>query len=126
MVDITKQIEYWKNGSKEDFDVAKQLISNDKIRHGLFFAHLAIEKMLKAKVCQVNEEIAPRIHNLVRLAQIAEITLPEITLNLLAEMNEFNLEGRYPIPFISPISKPEAQDYIEKTERTLKWLTQQF
>ena len=59
MVDITKQITYWQDGAKEEFDVAKQLMVNEKIRHGLFFAHLAIEKLLKAKVCQTTGEIAP-------------------------------------------------------------------
>jgi len=47
-------------------------------------------------------------------------------LDLLAEMNEFNLEGRYPVPFLSPISKSEAHDYLVKTEGVLKWLMQQF
>ena len=126
MIDIAKQIIYWQEGAKEEFDVAKQLIANEKIRHGLFFAHLAIEKLLKAKVCQTTGEIAPRIHNLVRLAQVAKLSLPETTLDLLAEMNEFNLEGRYPVPFLSAISKSEANDYIVKTEGVLRWLTQQF
>lgn len=126
MVDIAKQITYWQDGSKEEFDVAKQLIDNGKIRHGLFFAHLAIEKLLKAKVCQTTGEIAPRIHNLVRLAQVAQLSLPETTLDLLAEMNEFNLEGRYPVPFISPIPTSEAHDYLIKTEEVLKWLMRQF
>ena len=61
MVDISKQITYWQDGAKEDFEVAKQLIASEKIRHGLFFAHLALEKVLKAKFCQKTNEIAPRI-----------------------------------------------------------------
>lgn len=126
MVDIEKQITYWQDGSREEFEVARQLIANEKIRHGLFFAHLAVEKLLKAKVCQTTGEVAPRIHNLVRLAQIAKLSLPETTLDLLAEMNEFNLEGRYPVPSLTPISMLEANDYIEKTEEVLKWLMRQF
>ena len=126
MVDITIQITYWQDGAKEDIEVAKQLVANDRIRHGLFFAHFAIEKLLKAKVCQTTNEIAPRMHNLVRLAEIAELNMTESTLDLLAEMNEFNLEGRYPVPFLIPISKSEAQNYIIKTEEVLKWLMQQL
>ncbi len=60
MVDIAKQITYWQDGAKEEFDVAKQLIANEKIRHGLFFAHLAIEKLLKAKVCQTTGGDCPQ------------------------------------------------------------------
>jgi hypothetical protein len=50
----------------------------------------------------------------------------EATLDLLAEMNEFNLEGLYPVPFLIPISKSEAQNCIIKTEEVLKWLMQQL
>ena len=57
---------------------------------------------------------------------MAELSLSEDTLDLLAEMNEFNLEGRYPVPFLSPVSRSEANDYIHKTEGVLKWLMQQF
>ena len=36
MVDIGKQIQHWRSGADEDWDVAKELIGHDKIRHGLF------------------------------------------------------------------------------------------
>lgn len=126
MVNISKQITYWQNGANEDLEVAKQLVENGKIRHGLFFAHLALEKLLKANICQHTQNIAPRLHNLVRLVEIAEIDIPDSTLDILAEMNEFNLEGRYPVPFFSPISISEAQDYIKKTEEVSNWLTDQL
>ena len=50
MVDISKQIEYWNRSAQEDWQVAQQLVESGKIRHGLFFAHLALEKVLKAHV----------------------------------------------------------------------------
>ncbi len=51
MVDILEQIKYWKDGSIDDWQAAEQLITGSKIRQGLFFAHLALEKILKAHVC---------------------------------------------------------------------------
>jgi len=47
MVNIEKHISYWKNGAEEDFEVADQLIRSGKIRHGLFFLHLTLEKISK-------------------------------------------------------------------------------
>ena len=126
MVDIAKQIIYWQEGAKEDFEAATQLVATEKMRHGLFFAHLAIEKLLKAKICQTTNKMAPRIHNLIRLMEMSGLDLPDSTLNRLAEMNEFNLEGRYPMPFLDPITKLEANDYITKTEEVLQWLTRQL
>jgi len=98
MVDIPKQVNYWKQSVQEDFEAAVQLIDWGKIRHGLFFAHLSLEKLLKAAICQNTQQMAPRIHNLVRLLEISGLNPPDTIFNFLAEMNTFNLEGRYPVP----------------------------
>jgi len=52
MVDIDKQIAYWRDSANEDWAVARQLVDNSRIRHGLFFAHLTLEKTLKALICK--------------------------------------------------------------------------
>lgn len=126
MVDITEQINYWRNGALEDLEAAKQLINGDKIRHGLFFTHLSLEKILKSHVCKSTQKIAPKIHNLIRLVEIAGLSVPDDKIDLLAEMNELNLEGRYPVPFLPPVSIKEAKDYIEKTQEVLQWFIQQL
>ncbi|MEN8127119.1 MAG: HEPN domain-containing protein [Planctomycetota bacterium] len=59
MVDIQKQIIYWSSGAEEDIAVAEELIGNKRYRHGLFFAHLALEKILKAHICKKTNELAP-------------------------------------------------------------------
>lgn len=74
MVNIDKHILHWQNGAKEDLEVAKQLLASDKIRHGLFFLHLAMEKIIKAHICRNTNDIAPRLHNLVRLAELSGIS----------------------------------------------------
>jgi HEPN domain-containing protein len=43
----------------------------------LFFAHLALEKLLKAHVCRATRDLAPRVHALLRLAERAGLMLPE-------------------------------------------------
>ena len=68
-LDIQKQISHWKNGAIEDWAAARSLLKDKKIRHGLFFAHLALEKLLKAHVCRDTQDLAPRIHNLNRLSR---------------------------------------------------------
>ena len=50
MIDIGKQIAYWLNSAREDWDAAQELVRSGRVRHGLFFAHLALEKALKAQV----------------------------------------------------------------------------
>jgi len=126
MVDILEQIKYWQDGAIEDWQAADQLITGNKIRHGLFFAHLALEKILKAHVCKFTGKIAPKIHNLVRLAETAGLSLSDDKIDFLDEMSEFNLEGRYPVPSLPQISSQEATEYIKKTKEVLEWFSRQL
>ncbi len=125
-IDIQKQVEYWKNGAIEDWNVAQDLISQNKVRHGLFFAHLALEKLLKAHVCRHKQDLAPRIHNLSRLAELASLALNQSQKDMLAEMNPFNLEGRYPDLLMSPPSQNEAEGYMRRTKEVYQWLMNQL
>ena len=126
MIDIDKQISFWRNSAEEDLAVARDLVNRNRIRHGLFFAHLALEKALKAHVCRVTQDIAPRLHNLVRLAESAELDIQPAQVDILAEMNSFNIEGRYPDTLSSPPSQEEAQHYMTQAEEVFQWLISMF
>ena len=74
-MDVEKQTDHWKTGSQEDLAAARHLMENDHRRHALFFAHLAIEKALKAHVCLHTNDLPPRIHNLTLLARKTALSL---------------------------------------------------
>jgi HEPN domain-containing protein len=126
MIDIKKQIAFWHDSAVEDWAVANDLVDRGHIRHGLFFAHLALEKALKALVCRATKDLAPRLHNLVRLAEAAQIPIQPDQIALLAVMNAFNVEGRYPDSLSPPPSQPEAGRYIKESEEVLQWLIHQL
>lgn len=126
MLNINKQIEFWQDGASEDLEVARELISYKRYRHGLFFLHLALEKMLKAHVCRNINDIAPRIHNLVRLAEITSFSLDQRYIDILAELNAFNIEGRYPDSTFIPTTQEESADYLERAEEVFQWLMNQL
>ena len=126
MVDIEKQVQFWRAGAEEDWQVAGELLANQRIRHGLFFAHLALEKTLKALVCKRTQDLAPRLHNLVRLAELAELELSQDQVDVLAEMNAFNIEGRYPELLLPEPDLVEAQEMIIRSEEVMRWLKRQL
>jgi HEPN domain-containing protein len=125
MVDIAKQIAFWRDSAKEDWDVARQLVDNGRTRHGLFFAHLALEKILKAIVCKQSRDLAPRLHNLSRLAELAALALDIGKMEVLAEMNAFHIEGRYPESLTKPPTQDEALNYMARAEGVFQWLMSQ-
>ena len=126
MIDIDKQILYWKNSAGEDWAVAQDLLHIKRTRHSLFFAHLALEKILKAQVCGYTKDIAPKLHNLVRLAQLSSLSLDEAQIGTLAEMNSYNLEGRYPDMLLPAPSLKDAKAQLERAEEVYQWLLSQL
>jgi HEPN domain-containing protein len=123
MVDIKKQISYWKENAEEDWAVAQQLLESGRTRHGLFFAHLALEKMLKALICKNTGDLAPRIHNLNRLIDLAGVVSNPVQTDILAEMNAFHIEGRYPETLTKRPTREEATRYMKRAEEVFRWLT---
>jgi HEPN domain-containing protein len=126
MIDVQKQIGYWSDSSIEDWQVAVELVHAGHSRQGLFFAQLALEKILKAYVCLQTNDLAPRIHNLVRLAEISNLELTTDQLDILAEMNAFSIEGRYPDALLPVLSLDEATIYIRRAEKIYLWLKNQL
>jgi len=125
-MDIQKQIDYWQRGSEEDMAAASTLLQKRHLRHTLFFAHLAIEKMLKAHVVRVTADIPPRIHDLLRLADLARIALPDERRAFLARFQQYGLAGRYP-GFEPPApSVGEAESVLREAQEVLAWLKNQL
>ena len=96
MAEIFEKVEYWATTSQDDLGAAEVLLDKSKTRHGLFFVHLSVEKMAKACFCQHIKKEPPRIHNIVRISELAGLIIPDDIRRLMARINEFCLEGRYP------------------------------
>ena len=126
MIDIKKQVAYRRDGSDEDFEVANELVDLGRIRQGLFFAHLALEKMLKAHVCRETKSLAPKIHNLVRLAELANLSTSTSQRTALGRFNQYQLRGRYPDTLKDTISQHKAKVVLQEMEQMLQWLKRQF
>ena len=120
------QVEYWRKGSEEDLAAAQSLLEKGHLRHSLFFAHLAIEKMLKAFVTRQTKEDPPRIHSLIRLARCAGLRLDQDREDFLREFGEYQLEGRYPDSQQLQLSGDYVHHELSRAQEMLAWLKQQL
>jgi HEPN domain-containing protein len=126
MVDMEQQVVWWRDGAAEDFAVAEELLASGRSRHGLFFLHLALEKAIKAHVCRHTRDLAPRIHNLVRLAELSGLDPGQKRIDVLAETNAFNIEGRYPVLLPAPPTPVDARAYFARAREVFQWLIAQL
>jgi len=93
---IQEQISFWLKSAVYDWRATKQLFEKKSYAHSLFFAHLVLEKHLKALFVKKTGETAPYKHNLAMLAEKCNLSLSEDQEKLLEEVSDFNLEARYP------------------------------
>ncbi|MFH0766213.1 MAG: HEPN domain-containing protein [Calditrichota bacterium] len=123
---LHRLIVYWTSGADEDFIAAESLVRKKLFRQGLFFAHLCLEKYLKALIIFQTGEDAPYIHNLLRLAEIAELKLEPIHDQLLRDFNIFNIVGRYPWQSLEPITAAEAKRELKRAKEFKDWLKNKY
>jgi len=77
MINIAKQIEYWRTTAESDVETAEILINSRKYVEGMFFCHLCIEKIIKALVVKQTENIPTKSHDLFYLLDIAKVQFTE-------------------------------------------------
>jgi HEPN domain-containing protein len=122
VVDIDHQIAYWRDGAREEWQVAEELLDKGHARHALFFTHLAIEKALKALVCRRTKDLAPRTHNLARLAEVAGLSPEAESLRVLTRLNDFSQAGRYPETSGPVVTATEARQHVTDAREVFTWL----
>ena len=73
---MTKEehVKYWRESSRHDLESAESMFESQKYDWCLFVGHLVLEKILKAIFVDKNDSnMPPKIHNLVRLAELSQI-----------------------------------------------------
>ncbi len=73
--DVNRETQNWLAGAQYDLETAEHMLRTGRYLYVVFMCHLAIEKTLKALVCEATNASPPRIHDLQRLAALANVTL---------------------------------------------------
>lgn len=118
-------VEFWIKTAEEDYKTAKGLIALKRYVPALFFCHLTIEKILKAMVVNNNQRQAPYEHKLTVLAKMTGVNFTNKELDLMDEINAFNIKGRYDnykFDFYKKATKQFTIDYFNKTKDLYLWL----
>ena len=125
-----EHIKYWLDSAQHDFDTLNTLFQSGKYDWSLFIGHIVLEKVLKAVYVRNNENrIPPKVHNLVRLAELSQINIDDDQKFLLDGINDFNIEVRYPEyknEFYKICTKEFAEEKINQINKLYKWLKSQI
>jgi len=117
---MTKEqhVGYWVDTSHNDWVTVDVMFQGKRYLHCLFWAHLVLEKLAKAHWVRNNQEnIPPKVHNIVWLLEQAAIDLGVETMDFLEGFNKFQLSGRYP-DYLHKMDKLCTKDYtIEQLDK---------
>lgn len=102
---------------------------NKRYSDFLFFGHIVLEKILKALVVKKIKIEPPKLHDLVKLEELAELNSDNETRILLKEINVFNIRSRYPdykFRFYKSCTKKFTKKYLDKIRELYKNLCQKL
>jgi len=119
----------WLAIADDDLDTAKSLLNGKKYRYIGFMCQQAVEKALKAiiQVSCAEGEIPPKVHHLVRLANLAGVTkdLSDEQKSLIDNINPMSIEARYPEykeRVLDDVTVEDCKLFVEQTEEFLCWI----
>jgi len=118
--------EQWAAQSLYDIETAKAMLDAGRYLYVLFCCQQAVEKMLKALIAKRTRELPPRLHNLMRLAEVAALTIPEDTAPLFRRLTDFYIASRYPEELEAAtwnVDASQVQQTYVATEEVLRWLS---
>lgn len=121
-------ISWWIKTAGHDWKAVQNMMKSKDYVHALFFSHLVLEKILKARWIKDNESNhPPKIHNLQFLVSRIKLVFNESDIDFLGQMNAFQLDGRYPeykSDIYSSYKMKQTKPIIERVNTIRKWLLQ--
>ena len=128
MSNIDDQINFWEKSAKKELNTAKDLFELKRYDACLFFCHLALEKLLKSLVAERTKRTPPYVHDLERLAVLANLKMREEETQNLRTITRFNIAGRYgdiKYNLYKVVNKKYTEEYLEITKKIFLWIKKQ-
>lgn len=123
---IEDHIKYWIDSAENDILASESMYKSKRYDWCLFIGHLVLEKTIKAIfVKNNNNEIPPKIHDLIKLSEKAKLRLTEDKEKIYDQINGFNIEARYPEykkEFYKRCTVEFTTNYFEIIKNEFKWL----
>ncbi len=117
--------EQWAKKALYDLETARAMFTSGRHLYVLFCCQQATEKMLKAIIAERTRTLPPRIHQLIRLTELAGLSPDDRQADFLRELSAYYIQSRYPeeIPQVGgEINETISREILQQTEELLTWL----
>lgn len=128
---MNDKVSYWVELSDYDLDTASAMLDTKRFLYVGFMCHQSIEKLIKAVLSTQADEIPPKVHNLIRLAEKASLLdkMTDTQKKTLFLLNPLNIESRYPSykdNLLKQLTADKCSDIINQTKELAQWIKTQL
>jgi len=124
-----KPPEEWFIQAFYDLDTADVIFETGRYMYTVFMCHLSIEKALKGLYTKKLEEIPPKTHSLIYLAEKIGIQMPENLYDFVFSLNRVSVPTRYPDDLkriLKDYNKDITKEILTKSKDVLEWLKERL
>ena len=122
---MKKEIRNWLDSALYDLETAEHMFNAGRYIYTIFMCHLALEKVLKAKVEEISNKTPPKTHDLEYLIELTKLSPDENKEKFLVEISNLSVVTRYPRDFQSmfrDFSRERVESILTKTKETFQWI----
>lgn len=122
---MRKEVKNWLDSAQYDLETAEHMFNTGRYIYTVFMCHLALEKVLKAKVANVAGKTPPKTHDLEYLIELAGLSPDENMGRFVVEISNLSIVTRYPKDFqqmLKDFSLERTAPALIKTKEVFQWI----
>jgi HEPN domain-containing protein len=122
---MKKEVKNWLDSASYDFETAEHMFKAGRYIYTVFMCHLALEKVLKAKVQEITGETPPKTHDLEYLVGLARLSPDQAMEKFIVEISNLSVVTRYPRDFqmmFKDFSPERTKLILTKTKEVFQWI----
>lgn len=122
---MRKEVQNWLDSARYDLETARHLFRAGRYIYTVFMCHLALEKVLKAKVEEMTGEEPPKTHDLEYLVKLTGLSPNEDIEDIASGLSNVSVVTRYPRDFhamLEEFSQEKAEFILSKATEVFQWI----
>lgn len=122
---MKKEVKNWLDSAQYDLETAEHMFNTGRYIYTIFMCHLALEKMLKAKIEEITGKTPPKVHDLEYLTELAKLSPDEDIGKFIVEITNLSVATRYPRDFqqmLKNFSRERVELILTKTKEVFQWI----
>ncbi len=122
---MEKEVKNWTESAIYDLETAGHMFKAKRYIYTVFMCHMALEKLLKARVENLTGKTPPKTHDLEYLSGLAKLSPEKDMEQFMAELSNLSVVTRYPADFkrmLHDFSHKRTEAMLKRTKETFEWI----